>query len=66
LSRTAQATRLRLPHWVADYQVSDIFGGSGFDPIPSDGMLSLTMGSRDFYWLSVSPALIDPALNAQH
>jgi maltose alpha-D-glucosyltransferase/alpha-amylase len=53
LSRTAQATRLRLPDW-ADALLSDVFGGSGFDAIPSDGQLQLTMGSRDFYWLTVT------------
>jgi maltose alpha-D-glucosyltransferase/alpha-amylase len=53
LSRTAQGTRLRLPEW-AGCEITDIFGGSGFDPIPEDGELSLTMGSRDFYWLTVS------------
>ena len=53
LSRTAQGTRLRLSEW-AGSQLTDIFGGSGFDPIPADGQLALTMGSRDFYWLTVS------------
>jgi len=53
LSRTAQGTRLRLPDW-AGCAITDIFGGSGFDPVPADGQLSLTMGSRDFYWLTVS------------
>jgi maltose alpha-D-glucosyltransferase/alpha-amylase len=53
LSRTAQGTRLRLPEW-AGCEITDIFGGSGFDPVPADGQLSLTMGSRDFYWLTVT------------
>ncbi|HST80730.1 MAG TPA: maltose alpha-D-glucosyltransferase [Kineosporiaceae bacterium] len=53
LSRTAQGTRLRLPEW-AGCEITDIFGGSGFDAVPADGQLSLTMGSRDFYWLTVS------------
>jgi maltose alpha-D-glucosyltransferase/alpha-amylase len=53
LSRTAQGTRLRLPEW-ARCGITDIFGGSGFDAVPADGQLSLTMGSRDFYWLTVS------------
>jgi maltose alpha-D-glucosyltransferase / alpha-amylase len=53
LSRTAQGTRLRLTDW-AGAQLSDIFGGSGFDAVPADGQLALTMGSRDFYWLSVT------------
>ncbi len=59
LSRTAQATTLRLPHWTADHEISDIFGGTGFKPVPQSGELTLTMGSRDFYWLSITPP-IDP------
>jgi maltose alpha-D-glucosyltransferase / alpha-amylase len=53
LSRTAQATRLRLPDWVGA-QLGDVFGGSGFSAIPDDAMLPLTMGSRDFFWLTVT------------
>jgi maltose alpha-D-glucosyltransferase / alpha-amylase len=53
LSRTAQGTRLRLPEW-AGCEIADIFGGSGFDAVPEDGQLALTMGSRDFYWFSVT------------
>ncbi|GAA3595354.1 maltose alpha-D-glucosyltransferase [Kineosporia mesophila] len=59
LSRTAQATTLTLPHWTADHEISDIFGGTGFKPVPQNGELNLSMGSRDFYWLSISPP-IDP------
>ncbi|GLY16081.1 maltose alpha-D-glucosyltransferase [Kineosporia rhizophila] len=59
LSRTAQATTLNLPHWTADHEISDIFGGTGFKPVPQTGELTLTMGSRDFYWLSITPP-IDP------
>jgi maltose alpha-D-glucosyltransferase/alpha-amylase len=53
LSRTAQGTHLRLPEW-AGCEITDIFGGSGFDAVPADGQLALTMGSRDFYWLTVA------------
>ncbi|WP_269329370.1 maltose alpha-D-glucosyltransferase [Kineosporia babensis] len=59
LSRTAQATTLHLPHWTADHEISDIFGGTGFKPVPQSAELTLTMGSRDFYWLSITPP-IDP------
>jgi len=59
LSRTAQATTLNLPHWCADHEINDVFGGTGFKPVPQNAELTLTMGSRDFYWLSVCPP-IDP------
>jgi maltose alpha-D-glucosyltransferase / alpha-amylase len=54
LSRTAQGTRLRLTEW-AGHSLSDVFGGTGFLTIPEDGVLPLTMGSRDFFWLTVGP-----------
>ena len=53
LSRTPQATRLRVPEW-AGGRLDDVFGGSGFSAIPGDGVLPLTLGSRDFFWLTVS------------
>ena len=54
LSSVPQATRLRIPQEFADGHLTDIFGGRGFESIPADGVLSLTMGSRDFFWLRVS------------
>jgi maltose alpha-D-glucosyltransferase/alpha-amylase len=53
LSRTAQGTRLRLTG-LAGAELSDVFGGTGFDAVGPDGRLAITMGSRDFFWLSVS------------
>ncbi len=53
LSRTAQGTRLRLTDY-AGAKLSDIFGGTGFDIIPEDGNLPLTLGSRDFFWLRLT------------
>ena len=53
LSRTPQATRLRVTDW-AGGKLADVFGGSGFSDIPADGILPLTLGSRDFFWLTVS------------
>jgi maltose alpha-D-glucosyltransferase/alpha-amylase len=54
LSASPQATRLRLLDH-ANSTIEDLFGGSGFDPVPADGSLSLTMGSRDFFWLRLVP-----------
>jgi maltose alpha-D-glucosyltransferase/alpha-amylase len=53
LSQTPQGTRLHLPaHTGAT--ITDVFGGSGFDPVPADGELALTLGSRDFFWLALT------------
>ncbi|MFI7587846.1 maltose alpha-D-glucosyltransferase [Spongisporangium articulatum] len=54
LSRTAQATRLRLPEWVRGGTLDDVFGGTGFGEVSLDGVQPLTLGSRDFFWLTVS------------
>jgi maltose alpha-D-glucosyltransferase/alpha-amylase len=60
LSASPQATRLRLLDY-ANAVIEDLFGGSGFDPVPADGSLPLTMGSRDFFWLRLVPATPDPS-----
>ncbi len=52
LSSTPQATRLHLPG-LGDATLVDVFGGSGFEAVPPDEHLGLTMGSRDFFWLRV-------------
>ncbi len=53
LSRMAQGTRLRLNQF-AGAKIADIFGGTGFDSVPGDGLLPLTLGSRDFFWLRLT------------
>jgi maltose alpha-D-glucosyltransferase/alpha-amylase len=52
LSSVPQATTIQLPDH-AGATLSDLFGGTGFPVIPADGALSVTLGSRDFFWLSV-------------
>jgi maltose alpha-D-glucosyltransferase/alpha-amylase len=54
LSQTPQAARLNLPDH-ADARISDLFGGGGFFPVGSDGCLPVSLGSRDFFWLRLSP-----------
>jgi maltose alpha-D-glucosyltransferase/alpha-amylase len=54
LRESPTPTRLRLLDH-ANSTIEDLFGGSGFDPVPADGSLSLTMGSRDFFWLRLVP-----------
>jgi maltose alpha-D-glucosyltransferase/alpha-amylase len=52
LSHSPQATRIQLPNHPGS-TLTDIFGGSGFSPVGQDGVLPVTMGSRDFFWLQL-------------
>jgi maltose alpha-D-glucosyltransferase/alpha-amylase len=55
LSQVPQGARLEL----TGYQgatLEDLFGGTGFPAVPENGELEITMGSRDFFWLKVTPA----------
>jgi maltose alpha-D-glucosyltransferase/alpha-amylase len=53
LASTARASTLRLPD-LPGAALHDVFGGSAFPAVGADGTLSLTLGSRDFYWLAVT------------
>ena len=50
LAQTPQAATLRLPD-NAGAGLEDLFGGSGFPSVSADGTLTLSLGSRDFFWL---------------
>jgi len=50
LSGTPQAGSVALPGR-ARSTLRDLFGGSGFPSIPESGVLPVTLGSRDFFWL---------------
>ncbi len=52
LSHVPQGARLELPDH-AGATLSDLFGGTGFPPVTAGGVLELTTGSRDFFWLKV-------------
>lgn len=54
LASTARATTLRLPATLAGAGLRDVFGGAPFPGVRPDGTLSVTLGSRDFYWLAVT------------
>jgi maltose alpha-D-glucosyltransferase/alpha-amylase len=52
LAQTPQAATLVLPdHRSA--KLDDLFGGGGFPVVPEDGSMTLSMGSRDFFWLRI-------------
>ncbi|MEJ5866414.1 maltose alpha-D-glucosyltransferase [Pseudokineococcus sp. 5B2Z-1] len=52
MAATPQASALRLPGREGQ-ELRDLFGGSGFPRVGEDGTLPVTLGARDFLWLSV-------------
>ncbi len=59
LSSRPQATTIRLPQEWAGAQLQDLFGGSGFPTVTGDATVQVTMGSRDFFWLALTPVTGD-------
>jgi maltose alpha-D-glucosyltransferase/alpha-amylase len=55
LSSRPQAATVRVPDDFAGSQLEDLFGGQGFPKISDDGTITLTLGSRDFFWLRLVP-----------
>ncbi|WP_448061527.1 maltose alpha-D-glucosyltransferase [Cellulomonas hominis] len=55
LAATARAATVQLPG-LAGTGVADVFGGAAFPPVRPDGTLVFTLGSRDFYWLTLGAA----------
>ncbi|GIJ00124.1 maltose alpha-D-glucosyltransferase/alpha-amylase [Sediminihabitans luteus] len=53
LSTTARGTTLHLPG-LEGAKISDVFGGASFPSVSEQGEVVITLGSRDFYWLTVS------------
>ncbi|WP_029253219.1 maltose alpha-D-glucosyltransferase [Paraoerskovia marina] len=55
LSATARSARLQLSA-CSGSSLTDVFGGASFPPVGEDGTVVMTLGSRDFYWLTVGEA----------
>ena len=55
LSSRPQATTIRVPDEFKGAQLADLFGGNGFPKVSDDGTITLTLGSRDFFWLRLVP-----------
>ncbi len=53
LANTPRAAAVRLPGH-AGAHLTDVFGGARFPAVSADGTVSITLGSRDFFWLVVS------------
>ncbi|HEX2705026.1 MAG TPA: maltose alpha-D-glucosyltransferase [Candidatus Lustribacter sp.] len=56
LASRPQATRIQLSDGYSGAHLVDLFGGTGFPDIGADGRLTLTMGSRDFFWFQLVAA----------
>ena len=64
LSSRPQAATVTAAWSTRRAQLVDLFGGSGFPKVGHDGRVTITLGSRDFFWLQVSAAGTDPRLMA--
>jgi maltose alpha-D-glucosyltransferase/alpha-amylase len=56
LSSRPQAATITLPERFAGRQLVDLFGGSGFPWVAQDGRVTITLGTRDFFWLQLRGA----------
>ncbi|MDD9205995.1 maltose alpha-D-glucosyltransferase, partial [Georgenia sp. 10Sc9-8] len=54
MANTARSATVQLPDH-AGAELTDVFGGARFPHVGADGVVSFTLGSRDFFWLTVSP-----------
>ena len=55
LSSRPQATVVTVPDELKGWETRDLFGGGGFPDIGDDGTVTITLGSRDFFWLALDP-----------
>ena len=53
LASRPQAATLELPEHFAGRKLIDLFGGSGFPWVAADGRVTITLGSRDFFWFQL-------------
>ena len=53
LASTARSATLQLPAW-AGASLADVFGGAAFPSVGPTGQIVITLGSRDFYWLTIT------------
>ena len=60
LSSRPQATVVTLPDELRGWETRDLFGGGGFPDIGDDGTVTITLGSRDFFWLALDKPRGEP------
>ena len=56
LADSPRCVSVELPD-LAGRRTTDVLGGAVFPDIGCDGRLTLTLGARGYYWLSVGPTL---------
>lgn len=54
LASTPRSAVVRLPDNVG-HELHDVFGGAAFPAVGPHGEVTMTLGSRDFFWLTVTP-----------
>ncbi|HEY3438634.1 MAG TPA: maltose alpha-D-glucosyltransferase [Actinotalea sp.] len=54
LAATPRSATMRLPDH-GGHLLRDVFGGAPFPSLDAHGGFTVTLGSRDFFWLTVSP-----------
>jgi maltose alpha-D-glucosyltransferase/alpha-amylase len=54
LSSRPQGTTVQLPEEYAGRYIRDLFGGGGFPRVSDDATVTVTLGSRDFFWWRLS------------
>lgn len=54
LASTPRSATIELPDH-AGHELHDVFGGAGFPSVSEAGTCTVTLGSRDFFWLTVTP-----------
>jgi len=54
LASTARSSSIHLPGYEG-WTITDLFGGGKFPAVSEDGHVTMTWGSRDFYWLMLTP-----------
>ena len=62
MANTPRAATINLPERYGNWRTTDVFGGAGFPNITENATYLATLGSRDFFWLTVSsPELVEAA-----
>ncbi len=68
LSATPRSVTIEVPE-LAGRGTTDLFGGCAFPPVDDRGRLTLTLGARGYYWLSVdrdTPESVENAEGTEH
>jgi maltose alpha-D-glucosyltransferase/alpha-amylase len=54
MAATPRSTTVTLDGY-AGAHLSDVFGGAQFPDVTAEGTVQITLGSREFYWLMITP-----------